>query len=96
MRQGSTLKAASRQLWWQGVLPEPWSFWIYARVMGMGREIKAGSYQLSERVTPPQLLEKLVTGDFSSVGGHRDRGLELQADARCAGSEPESAARQPT
>ena len=64
VRQGSTLKAASRQLYNQGVLPEPWSFWLYARVMGMGREIKAGSYQLTEPVTPPQLLEKLVSGDF--------------------------------
>ncbi len=64
VRQGSTLKAASRQLYRQGLLPEPWSFWLYARLMGMGSEIKAGSYQLTEPLTPPQLLEKLVYGDF--------------------------------
>ncbi len=64
VRTGSTLKAASRQLANQGVLPEPWSFWLFARVMGKGSEIKAGSYQLTEPITPPQLLEKLVSGDF--------------------------------
>ncbi|MEN9455446.1 MAG: hypothetical protein RL210_965 [Pseudomonadota bacterium] len=64
VRTGSTLKAASRQLANQGILPEPWSFWLFARVMGKGSEIKAGSYQITEPITPPQLLEKLVSGDF--------------------------------
>lgn len=64
LRQGSTLKAVSRQLVNQGVLPEPWSFWLLARATGHGSDIKAGSYQLTEPLTPMLLLDKLVKGDF--------------------------------
>ncbi|WP_137936830.1 endolytic transglycosylase MltG [Chitinivorax sp. B] len=64
VRQGSTLRAVSRQLTQQHIIQEPWSFWMLARLTGHGNNLKAGSYQLTESLSAYQLLNKLVKGDF--------------------------------
>jgi peptidoglycan lytic transglycosylase G len=48
-----------------GVAVRPYQFEALARALGRSRDIKAGNYQLTERPTPLQLLEKLTRGDVT-------------------------------
>ncbi|WP_184038430.1 endolytic transglycosylase MltG [Chitinivorax tropicus] len=64
IRHDSNLRAVTRQLTHQKVLNEPWSFWLLARLSGRSTQLKAGSYQLTEAITPLILLDKLQKGDF--------------------------------
>ena len=60
---GAGLKAINRQLSSEGVLPDPESFWILARLAGKGRSIQAGTYRLEHAVSGLELLDKLARGD---------------------------------
>ncbi len=60
---GSTLRSASRQIEAAGVAMPAWQFTLLGRALGKAAEIKAGSYQVAEGVTPMKLLEKLTLGD---------------------------------
>ena len=43
----------------------------------MAEEIKAGSYEVADRVTPQRLLDKIVRGEFCPGGDPFYRGLDL-------------------
>lgn len=61
---GQTLRAASQQISDAGLGFMPWQFTLLARILGKAAEIKAGSYQAEQGLTPLSLLKKLTNGDF--------------------------------
>lgn len=67
VKAGSTLRSASRQIEDAGVAMPAWQFTLLGRALGKAAEIKAGSYQVAEGVTPLTLLEKLTRGDVTQA-----------------------------
>ena len=63
--RGSGLRAAARQIDASGIPVGRLQFELLARGLGKSRDIKAGSYELSEAVNPLQLLDKLTRGDVT-------------------------------
>jgi UPF0755 protein len=66
LERGSTMRMAAKQLAGEGLLTDPWLLVQIARLRGDAQHIKAGSYELTEPVTPLQLLAKLTEGDVTS------------------------------
>jgi peptidoglycan lytic transglycosylase G len=67
IRQGSTLRGATRQLIDAGLpLPE-WKFVLLARANGASAAVKAGSYQVATGVTPLLLIRKIVRGEYAQA-----------------------------
>ncbi len=67
LERGTTMKMAAFQLAGQGLITQPGLFSLVARLHGDASRIKAGSYELTEPVTPLQLLAKLSDGDVTSA-----------------------------
>ena len=65
LKQGSSLRSVAKQLTEIGVLDNPWSFIVMARVLGEAGEIKAGNYEFTNNLTPYRLLTKLTKGDVT-------------------------------
>jgi UPF0755 protein len=65
--RGATLGSVARQLAEDGVLKHPMMLVGIARLRNADRSIKAGSYELDERVTLQQLLAKLTQGDVTQT-----------------------------
>lgn len=65
--QGKGLKSIAEQFARTGLISERWSFVALARGLGVAGEIKAGSYEVAERVTPQRLLDKIVRGEFAQA-----------------------------
>ena len=65
IRSGSTLSGVARNLQADGVLPHALALVGLARVTGVDRAIKAGSYEIEAGTTLPQLLAKLTQGDVT-------------------------------
>jgi len=65
LKQGSSLKAASRQMQQAGVLPNDWMFAWLGRALGESTQIKAGNYELEAAVTPLELLDMVTRGRVS-------------------------------
>lgn len=65
IRQGSGLRAATRQINGAGIPVPAWRFNLLARIIGQDRRIKAGSYQVVAGVTPWDILRKITQGDFT-------------------------------
>ena len=65
LKQGSSLRSGAKQLTEIGVLDDPWSFIVMARVLGKAAEIKAGNYEFTNNLTPYRLLTKLTKGDVT-------------------------------
>jgi len=61
--RGAGFRAALEQLEKSGVALRRHEFELLARAMRKERQIKAGSYEIAQPVTPIQLLEKLTRGD---------------------------------
>ena len=91
VKQGASLKSLSRQLTDAGLFPEAQSFWLLGRAMDQATGIQAGSYRLSESLTPLALLKKLNDGDvvtisitfvegttFAEMREHLERSNEIQ------------------
>lgn len=86
---GASLRAASQQMSDAGLGFAPWQFTLLARLAGKSAEIKAGSYEVSQGVTPWLLLEKLTRGDVTQaeivfVEGKTFRQLRAALDAHPA------------
>lgn len=64
---GSTLRSASRQIEDAGVSIPAWQFTLLGRILGKAAEIKAGSYEVAQGITPMKLLEKLTRGDVTQA-----------------------------
>ena len=65
--RGSGFRAAVEQLEKSGVGMRRHEFELLARALGKVRDIKAGSYEISQPVTPLQLLSKLTRGDVTQA-----------------------------
>jgi UPF0755 protein len=64
---GTGLRATADRLEKAGVPVRRYEFELLARALGRGRDIKAGNYQLTEPVTPMELLDKLTRGDVTQA-----------------------------
>ncbi|HTH94554.1 MAG TPA: endolytic transglycosylase MltG [Rhodocyclaceae bacterium] len=62
---GMSLKKASNAMADVGLGFQGWQFHLFARALQQQSEIKAGSYEVEQGVTPWLLLEKLTRGDVS-------------------------------
>lgn len=60
---GSSMRQVARQVTAAGVDLNPWVLELLARASGHASRVKAGSYELSDGVTPWALLKMLVRGD---------------------------------
>ncbi len=65
VKTGSGLKTVSKQLADEGVLPDPHSLWILARLLDRTPSIQAGTYRLEKPVTAVEILDKLARGDVT-------------------------------
>lgn len=64
---GTSLRAASQQMAASGIGFAPWKFSLLGRLLGRAADIKAGSYEISQRITPLELLDKLTQGDVTQA-----------------------------
>ncbi|MGC8506674.1 MAG: endolytic transglycosylase MltG [Thiomonas sp.] len=63
VRPGSSALSAARQINQQGADLQPRLFYWLARLSGRGAELKAGSYEITQGMTPWALLERMARGD---------------------------------
>src|SRR5260370_16816603 len=63
IRPGSTLRSATRQIVDAGLSMPGWKFILLARANGASAGVKAGSYQVSDGVTPLQLVRRITRGE---------------------------------
>jgi UPF0755 protein len=73
---GSRFVRIAGDLGARGVVPQPRTWVLYARIKGLASSIKAGEYEIEPGTTPRQLLEKMVSGQvllhsFTIVDGWR-------------------------
>jgi len=83
---GASLRLASQQMAEAGIGFAPWQFTLLARLADKATEIKAGSYEVVQGVTPWLLLGKLTRGDFTQaeialIEGKTFRQFRTQLDA---------------
>jgi UPF0755 protein len=83
---GLGLKACAQQMRQAGVGFAPWQFSLLGRLAGRAGNIKAGSYEVSEGITPWELLNKLTRGDVTEaeivfVEGRTFRQMRAALDA---------------
>lgn len=64
---GSGFRAAVEQIEKAGIDVHAVSFEILARALGVANSVKAGSYEVTKRHTPMELLERLARGDVIQV-----------------------------
>lgn len=62
IREGLSLKHVAEDLERREIIAGKALFILWARVMGYGRKIKAGEYELSAGMAPTQILDKLTRG----------------------------------
>ena len=67
VRPGAGIGSVARQLVDAGVLVEPYTLRILARLAGKGGAIQAGTYRIDKALTPMELLDKLARGDVVLV-----------------------------
>jgi UPF0755 protein len=64
---GTRFRTAADLLERAGIKVHRYEFELLARALGRVRDLKAGSYELSQAVTPLQLLDKLTRGDVTQA-----------------------------
>lgn len=65
--RGAGFRAAVDQLEKAGIRVRALEFELLARALGRERDIKAGSYEIAQPVTPTELLDKLTRGDVTQA-----------------------------
>jgi UPF0755 protein len=63
LKHGSSLRSVARQIEASGLPVNSIAFEVLARVLGKGRAVKAGNYELQAALSPLDLLEKITQGD---------------------------------
>jgi UPF0755 protein len=63
VQPGSSMRAVSRQLYQQGVLPDGFSLRLLARLTGTSGKIKAGEYRFEPGMSQREILTAMVDGD---------------------------------
>jgi UPF0755 protein len=67
VKQGMTLSAVARELQGANVLTQSWPMVALARLQGVDRAIKAGSYEIESNITLHELLARLTQGDMTQA-----------------------------
>jgi len=67
IKKGRSFSWIADELVRNGVLREPWSMRLLARVLGRAQSVQAGVYELPERITPYRLLEMLANGEVTEA-----------------------------
>ncbi len=67
VKQGMTLSAVARELQGANVLTQSWPMVALARLQGVDRTIKAGSYEIESNITLRELLARLTQGDVTQA-----------------------------
>jgi UPF0755 protein len=67
IRPGLGLRGAAREMADAGVGIAPWQFSWLGRLTGRASEIKAGSYEIEQGITPWLLMRKLTRGDVTQA-----------------------------
>ncbi|MFI4888377.1 MAG: endolytic transglycosylase MltG [Burkholderiales bacterium] len=67
VRAGASLASVARSLHDTGVVPHAAALTALGRVRKVDRAIKAGSYEIEQGITLPQLLAKLTQGDVTQT-----------------------------
>ncbi len=62
---GTSVRGVAEAVVASGVEVSPRALWLMMRLSGQSRQLRAGSYELTQGTTPWQLLQKLVRGDQS-------------------------------
>jgi UPF0755 protein len=65
--RGAGFRTAIEQLEKSGIAIRRTEFELLARTLGKERDIKAGSYEISQPLTPLELLQKLTRGDVTQA-----------------------------
>jgi UPF0755 protein len=65
--RGASFRGVMDQLEKSGIKVRRFEFELLARGLGQERDIKAGSYEIAEPVTPKDLLDKLTRGDVTQA-----------------------------
>jgi UPF0755 protein len=65
--RGAGFRTAMEQLEKSGIAVRRTEFELLARALGKERDIKAGSYEILQPVTPVELLQKLTRGDVTQA-----------------------------
>jgi UPF0755 protein len=65
--RGAGFRAAVDELEKAGIRVRALEFELLARALGRERDIKAGSYEIAQPVTPTELLDKLTRGDVTQA-----------------------------
>ena len=65
IKPGSSLRTVAKQLVGAGALHDAWSFILLSRLMGYSSLLKAGDYELTESISPWQLLKRVTNGDVN-------------------------------
>lgn len=66
--KGASLRSVAQSLERSGALSETQRFIWLGRLSGHASGIKAGNYELPERITPLRILEKITRGEFAQAG----------------------------
>src|SRR5258706_12092347 len=64
---GSSARDMANLLTEKRVLSTPWGFRILAKVSGLDRGLKPGSYKLRERMSSPEALLRVYRGGLSFI-----------------------------
>lgn len=67
VKPGMTLSAVARELQGANVLTQSWPMVALARLQGVDRTIKAGSYEIESNITLRELLARLTQGDITQA-----------------------------
>lgn len=67
VKSGITMKGVAQQFAQAGVLSQPFTFTLAARLSGKGSALKAGNYELEAALSPWELLQKITKGDVSQA-----------------------------
>ncbi|MEY2621374.1 MAG: hypothetical protein RIT26_1194 [Pseudomonadota bacterium] len=60
---GTSVRGVAEAVAASGVDVSPHAFWLLLRISGQSRQLRAGSYEVTQGTSPWQLMQKLVRGD---------------------------------
>jgi len=64
-------------------------FYWYARSEDLAQQLKAGKYAFKSKITPVDLLDKIVAGEVEQFSIHDHRRMDISANALCLASAQE-------
>lgn len=75
--QGSGVARIANRLVEAGVVPDPWTFRLAARLEGVERQLQAGEYRFAAPATPYEVVRRLAKGDVHTESITFPEGLTI-------------------